>query len=406
MSDTMKLFINFFTPLCYFYFNWKYFSFVTASLQILRIKKGITIAAFFVNYALFWICSILEFNLIVNWLFFFLFLLCETLVYCKGHWAEALYCTLNGIIFGLAVNIFCRCIISAAIEQPLAAFDNNISSVGNLKGIPVLLGFLLGGISLSIFTFPMPIRRVRTLLGHPRHLNFLLKIMSIMFVYLFLNLLIYQSHDNGILLKMWGIKSCAFSVIGSYLGLRYSLQLCDLSDYREQNRVIRSELVEKSREEEALRDEAYRDSLTGCYSRQYTQKIMDSMLEKGVPFAICFADLDGLKQVNDQYGHNAGDYYIITVAQRLEAACRKERDILIRYGGDEFLLLMPDTSVETVAKRMKRVNEQLKQLSGSKQRPFAMELSVGIAHSGGGKDGLSLIREADERMYENKKRKM
>lgn len=406
MSDTMLFWVNIFTPVCYFCFNWNYFSFVKASLQMERGKKAITVVTFFVNYLLFWICSILQLNLIVNWLFFFLFLFCETFIYCRGHWKEAAYCALNGIIVGLAINIFCRCIISIGIGEPLAAFDNHVISAENFKGIPVLMGFILGSIPLRLLVLPLPIRRVRTLMGHPRHLSFLLKIMGIMFTYLFLNLLIYQSQNNGIILKLWGIKSCAFSVIGSYLGLRYSLQLCDLSDYREQNRIIRGELVRRSREEEELRDAAYRDNLTGCYNRQYTQKAISDMTEKEVSFVLCFADLDGLKPVNDQYGHNAGDYYILTVARSLDEACRKKRDILIRYGGDEFLLLMPGITVETVTRRLERVNEQLKQLSQTKQLPFAMSLSFGVVHSGQEKDSVSLIREADGRMYENKKSKM
>lgn len=87
-----------------------------------------------------------------------------------------------------------------------------------------------------------------------------------------MNLLIYQTKENGLSLKLWGIKSCVFVTAGTYLGICFAQQMCDLSDFRNRNHLIRQELFLKSQEEEKLRVEAYEDRLTGCYTRLYAEK--------------------------------------------------------------------------------------------------------------------------------------
>ena len=69
-----------------------------------------------------------------------------------------------------------------------------------------------------------------------------------------------------------GIKSCVFVTAGTYLGICFAQQMCDLSDFRNRNHLIRQELFLKSQEEEKLRVEAYEDRLTGCYTRLYAEK--------------------------------------------------------------------------------------------------------------------------------------
>ena len=130
------------------------------------------------------------------------------------------------------------------------------------------------------------------------------------FLYLSLNLLLYNTADNGLFLKLWGIKSCIFAAMSVYLSMRYSLQMCELSDYRDKNRIIQTELVQKKTEEENLRLEAFHDLLTGCYNRQYAMEAVAGLLKEHKRFTLCFADLDGLKTVNDQYGHGTGDLYL------------------------------------------------------------------------------------------------
>lgn len=397
----MEPIITIMTLITYYYFNWCYFSLVRVLRGLGKQRIGWITGTAVLNYLLFIVCSLAELNLIWNWTAFFLVLLAETYLYCRGGVKEAAFFSFIGLLCGLTVNIFCRCVIAILISQPLVNFDNHVTNAENLKGIPVNLGFILGGVVFRILVRPMPGRRIRTLLGHSEHLSFVLKVMTGMFLYLFLNLLIYRTRENGLLLKLWGIKSCVFVAAGTYLGIRFSQQMCDLSDFRSRNHLIRQELLIKSREEEKLRTEAYQDTLTGCFTRLYAEKELARLLKEGLPFSICFADLDGLKQVNDRYGHEAGDRYLTAAAAALSGICG-ERDILTRYGGDEFLVLFPEQSTSVISVRMQEIDWKLRELGESEMFSFPMSLSFGVAESSESGDMKELLRIADKKMYAGK----
>ncbi len=125
-------------------------------------------------------------------------------------------------------------------------------------------------------------------------------------------------------------------------------------------------------------------------------------------FSVILIDLIGLKPINDQYGHIAGDQLICSVANALRATCR-EHDRLFRFGGDEFVILCRDETGQGARALVKRIDHHVKgqKVSLSTDQGAAMdvriELSVGLAHS----DQVppeDVLKRADERMYEDKKR--
>lgn len=402
MRNLFMLFYTILSLAAYFYFNRCYFTLVEELRGLVRKSSWAVTGIFIINFILFTICTYCEWNLIWNWAAFFVFLFVETFIYCKGGWKESAFFSLIGILCGLTVNIFCRCVIAIIIAQPLSNFDNNVTNTENLKGIPVCLGFLLGGIVFRTLTKPEPGKNIRILLGHPEHLAFILKVMSGMFGYLFLNLLIYKAEDNGFLLKLWGIKSCIFVAFGTFMGIRFAQQMCVLDDYRKRNRQIKQEVLQKYGEEEKLRTEAYHDILTRCFNRQYAENAIEKLLEDRRQFVLCFADLNGLKQVNDRFGHGAGDRYLIAAAGALENVCRQEEDVLARYGGDEFLVILPDTSVSEISERLQTVNEKLEEQRKTGHFPFPMSVCFGVADSRESNEMKELIRLADQKMYGEK----
>ena len=399
------MFLVLMTASTYFYFHWQYFSLVSELKKVPRQHIGLILLSYVGNYLYFIFCSVLEFPLVINWFFFAFLLFFETLLYTKGNSRYSRFCTLMGIIYGLAVNIFCRSIVAILMNQPLQNFDNRTTSVENLKGIPVMFGFLIAGIVMMVMRRSILLERLRLILAHPNHQSFLMQIMTGMFFYLFLNLLLYATPSNSLLLKIWSIKSCFFSVVGFYIAIRYTRRICELDDYREKNRKIQQQLERQRLEEEWLQQKTVLDSMTGLYNRRHAEETLNYLMKQPSNFVLCFLDMDGLKVVNDQYGHDHGDQYILAVTEQIRSACRSSKDLLFRYGGDEFLIIFEGVTVQTAEERAKSINTKLCSLREEKNFPYSLSLSYGVVKSDEYSDWRELIHAADKKMYMQKQKK-
>ena len=160
---------------------------------------------------------------------------------------------------------------------------------------------------------------------------------------------------------------------------------------------------------EKLRFLAYHDPLTGLLNR----RVMESVLAReysrarryGKNLSVVFLDLDHFKHVNDVHGHDCGDHLLQHVAGILMERCR-ETDIVARYAGDEFVIILPEASLEMAEQLMERIRAHFK------GHPLEMDaacisvsVSVGIASiNDDGVDGpKTLLKKADERLYAQKK---
>lgn len=405
MPNSFDLFITLLSAITYFYFNRQYFCLVCEQKRMPESRIPFTIVCYVVNFLCFTLFSHQELPLVVNWLLFAVLLFVETLFYGGGDGRCALFSTLVGIILGLSINIFCRSAIAILIGEPLLSFSNNISAAGNLKWLPVSLGFLIVGLTIRFFRRPAYLERLRLILRHPTHQAFLLEVMAGLFCYLFLNLLLYSTPLNDVLLKLWSIKSCLFCVIGFYIAVRYTWRICELAEYREKNRQMEQTLETWKKEEEALQQRAICDALTGLYNRAYAQERLAGLMAQGLPFVLCFVDLDGLKGVNDRHGHSGGDRYLLAVAEKLRASCRRDADLLFRYGGDEFLALFSGLSIAAVEDRMERLNATLAAEQGAGRFPFPLSVSYGAVDSRDFSDPAAMLKSADSRMYAQKLKK-
>lgn len=160
-----------------------------------------------------------------------------------------------------------------------------------------------------------------------------------------------------------------------------------------------------------LKKTAERDGLTGVYNRGFFESALQMSIQgkektPSLDFAVLMMDVDRLKEVNDHYGHVAGDQLISSVAHYLQLHCR-DSDILARYGGDEFVILFPSADL-TAAKRMaNRIRENLPDqhctidTAIDERVELALHLSLGFASSSEAPP-LQVFALADERMYEDK----
>lgn len=149
---------------------------------------------------------------------------------------------------------------------------------------------------------------------------------------------------------------------------------------------------------------AMHDPLTGAYTRRSGEEALRLMLRlnqmSGKPLVLAFLDLDRFKEVNDLFGHEAGDDCLRQFADALRAGLRRS-DLLIRWGGEEFVTALPDTPLDKVPTLLARLRQQ-----GLGRRPDGRPLtaSIGIAESNetGVTSWETLIHRADRRMYEAK----
>ncbi|MFC7534197.1 diguanylate cyclase domain-containing protein [Actinoplanes sp. GCM10030250] len=163
---------------------------------------------------------------------------------------------------------------------------------------------------------------------------------------------------------------------------------------------LRESLDERDALAARLRHHAFHDGLTGLPNRSLYAERLDAALQAGGPVVAMLIDLDDFKQVNDEWGHGAGDSLLREVAQRLRA-CVRATDTVARIGGDEFaVLLSPESAgdASAIAARMVRVVESPVAVPGAGSARVGA--SVGIAVSSAlTKDGDDLLREADHAMY-------
>lgn len=144
-------------------------------------------------------------------------------------------------------------------------------------------------------------------------------------------------------------------------------------------------------------DKLYRDALTGVYNRRYfEEKIKTTRFSAGV----AMIDLDDFKIYNDTYGHEAGDMVLDTVVQIIKKNIRKS-DILIRYGGDEFLLLLPDIKGDAFEIKLCQIQERVHTAAVPGYSQLRLSVSVGGVLSNGEKIE-DAIRRADKYMYQAK----
>ncbi|MBR1855037.1 MAG: GGDEF domain-containing protein [Lachnospiraceae bacterium] len=152
------------------------------------------------------------------------------------------------------------------------------------------------------------------------------------------------------------------------------------------------------------------DPLTKLYNRfgfaRYTGDRFRESAEQGKELMILFADLDGLKKINDHYGHDKGDIAIKGAADALRNACVGD-EVCARFGGDEYVVYAQGYTESDARAFCARLEEQIRRINEKLQEPFSVEISYGyeIVHPGKRDHIDRFIDEADNLMYNNKKRK-
>ena len=161
-----------------------------------------------------------------------------------------------------------------------------------------------------------------------------------------------------------------------------------------------TDISERKQSEEKIRFLSYHDKLTGLYNRAFFEEEMYRLdCPRNWPLTIMICDVDGLKMANDFYGHHVGDQLLQRIAKILSKACRKD-DIIARWGGDEFAIVLPRTSEEDAQEVGERINRFCE---NHQDLPVHPSISWGVAAKDSEAQSVeSLIRKAELGMYKQK----
>lgn len=173
------------------------------------------------------------------------------------------------------------------------------------------------------------------------------------------------------------------------------------------NRKLKQKLVEIEALQAILREQAIFDHLTGLMNRRFLEETLERELprakRKDYPVSISIIDIDQLKHINDKYGHAAGDVMLQAVSELLKKKTR-QGDIICRYAGDEFVIVLPEVPILTAIKRIEQLRiacEALRVTYGN--ATLSLTLSIGIAtFPKNGETAKEVLHNADKALYQAK----
>ena len=172
-----------------------------------------------------------------------------------------------------------------------------------------------------------------------------------------------------------------------------------LKQLTENQKVSEDETArQRAAREQQLKDELYRDPLTGIYNRRYYEEVARKTIG---PAGVALMDVDDFKICNDTYGHYAGDMALKTVANAIQSCIRKS-DLLIRYGGDEFLLVLPGIPGDCLQTKLEQICTAAQMASVPGYSHFRISLSIGGTIQSLADPMDNIVRRADRLMYQAK----
>jgi len=163
---------------------------------------------------------------------------------------------------------------------------------------------------------------------------------------------------------------------------------------------ITKDITEKKKAEEKIKYLSFHDTLTGLYNRAYFDEELRRLdTARQLPITIVMGDVNGLKLINDAYGHEKGDIFLRKIAIILKDAFRKE-DIISRWGGDEFIAILAKTHAKDTKGILKRIKEMCTERSTT---DMPLSISLGVSSKKSPKEDInSVLKEAEDKMYKSK----
>lgn len=163
---------------------------------------------------------------------------------------------------------------------------------------------------------------------------------------------------------------------------------------------VARDMTKRKELEDMLTQMSYTDKLTGLYNRAYFEEQINKLDDNEYyPLTLIMGDLNGLKAVNDNLGHLEGDKLLVEIAKVLKGSCRKE-DLVFRWGGDEFIILLPNSDYKLGKEICNRIQLNCK---NTDKTPIPLSISLGVSTKiNKQKDIDEILKEAEDMMYVEK----
>ena len=179
---------------------------------------------------------------------------------------------------------------------------------------------------------------------------------------------------------------------------------------RNANEQLAAQIIQVRKLQDELREQSVRDALTGLYNRRYLNETIERELARAareqVPLSVIMADIDHFKAINDTYGHQIGDQVLIEVA-KIFGVCTRPSDIVCRYGGEEFLIVLPGVDIALAEQRAEEIRSMCAdlRLATDPRGLLRVFLSLGVtSYPLQSTDAVELLAKADQAMYTSKRK--
>ncbi|MGB1238895.1 MAG: sensor domain-containing diguanylate cyclase [Pseudomonadales bacterium] len=196
---------------------------------------------------------------------------------------------------------------------------------------------------------------------------------------------------------------CGLRSDGTEFPLEITISKIRVGQLTEMTAVLR-DISERAHLIEELRSAASIDPLTDIYNRRYFIQQLENEHNRCLRFQHSFSvvmfDLDNFKQINDKYGHSQGDNTLLQVVDTV-TSCAREVDVFARWGGDEFIILLPETDLEGASTLAESIRVEVEQKQAGEASPIT--LSLGVVCSDGRSDSKCVLQRVDELLYNSKK---
>lgn len=219
-------------------------------------------------------------------------------------------------------------------------------------------------------------------------------------IYTIIDIIILQSPYYTFEIMPTFIFTSILTLITFHSLLFYSLKSVKISAFKIKSDELEIKKIKNIVHKKNMENKIYKDELTCCYNRKFIMLELEERYKQNIAdFAVLFIDIDGLKFVNDTFGHKAGDDYIVNISKILRKSIRED-DLIARIGGDEFLVLLNDLKEIEIPNILKRIQIEIDFINKMTDQ-YKAAASVGYIFVDESllKDGIdNIIKIADEKM--------